>query len=69
MVGLFKSAVTKHARRLGFNFDWQSKFHDHIIRNDAEYQRIHHFIENNPFNLGKQILYKKIAKGLKIVQL
>ena len=27
---------------------WQSRFHDHIIRNDAEYQRITDYIINNP---------------------
>ena len=27
----YKSAVTKHAHRLGFEFQWQSRFYDHII--------------------------------------
>jgi len=48
IVGSYKSAVTKHAHRLGFEFDWQTRFHDHIIRNDAEYQRINDYIETNP---------------------
>jgi len=48
IVGSYKSAVTKHAHRLGFEFDWQLRFHDHIIRNDAEYQRINDYIESNP---------------------
>jgi len=34
----------------GVVFGWQSRFHDHIIRNDAEYQRINDYIENNPKN-------------------
>ncbi|MES2650015.1 MAG: transposase [Bacteroidota bacterium] len=46
----YKSAVTRHAHRLGFAFDWQTRFHDHIIRNDAEFQRINDYIENNPYN-------------------
>lgn len=48
IVGSYKSAVTRHANRLGFEFGWQSRFHDHIIRNDAEYQRINDYIETNP---------------------
>ena len=50
LVGSYKSAVTRHANRLGFEFAWQPRFHDHIIRNDIEYQRINDYIENNPFN-------------------
>ncbi|MCR9016961.1 transposase [Aquiflexum gelatinilyticum] len=44
----YKSAVTKHANRLGFEFGWQSKYHDHIIRDEGAYQRIAQYIENNP---------------------
>ena len=43
-----KSAVTKHANRLGLDFGWQTRYHDHIIRNDAEYQRISDYIVSNP---------------------
>ena len=46
----YKSAVTKHANRLGLENGWQSRFHDHIIRNDAEYQRISDYIIGNPAN-------------------
>lgn len=46
----YKSAVTKHANRLGLENGWQSRFHDHIIRNAEEYQRISDYIINNPVN-------------------
>ncbi len=36
----YKSAVTKHAHRLGYEFEWQSLYYDHIIRNELSYQRI-----------------------------
>ncbi len=49
----YKSAVTKHANRLGFDNGWQSRYHDHIIRNDAEYQRISDYIVRNPEQWGK----------------
>jgi REP element-mobilizing transposase RayT len=50
IIGSYKSAVTKHANRLGLKNGWQSRFHDHIIRNDAEYQRISDYIVSNPEN-------------------
>jgi len=39
-----KSYVTKWA---GFSL-WQPRFHDHIIRSEAEYQRIWQYIDENP---------------------
>lgn len=48
IIGSYKSAVTRHVRRLGFEFAWQSKFWDHIIRNNNEHQRISQYIINNP---------------------
>lgn len=44
----YKSAVTKLVHPTISYFQWQSRFHDHIIRNDDEYQRIAQYIENNP---------------------
>ena len=48
IIGSYKSAVSKHAHRLGFNFAWQSRFYDHIIRNEQSYQTISEYIMNNP---------------------
>ena len=31
----YKSAVTKQTHRLGYPFEWQPRFHDHIIRDEA----------------------------------
>lgn len=44
----YKSAVTKHARRLGFHFYWQTRFHDHIIRDEKSFQNISNYIIKNP---------------------
>ncbi len=46
----FKSAVTMASRMIYPDFGWQSKFHDHIIRNHGEYLRIENYIINNPKN-------------------
>ena len=48
IVGGYKSAVTKHANRLKFNFAWQPRFHDHIIRDEKSFQNISTYIVNNP---------------------
>ncbi|CAM3905685.1 MULTISPECIES: transposase [Flavobacterium] len=44
----FKSAVTTWARKNNIPFEWQSRFHDHIIRNATVYNRISNYIINNP---------------------
>ncbi len=44
----FKSAVTKHARNLNADFRWQSRYYDHIIRNELSYNRIVTYIQQNP---------------------
>ncbi len=48
IIGSYKSAVTKHAHRLGYEFEWQGRFHDIIIRNEESYLRIVDYIKNNP---------------------
>ena len=50
MVGSFKSAVTKFARPINPEFGWQSRFHDHIIRDHDEFNRIARYIRKNPSN-------------------
>ncbi len=57
IVGSYKSAVTKHANRLGLNNGWQTRFHDHIIRDNTEYTKISEYIINNPKNWGKDKFY------------
>ncbi len=47
IIGSYKSAVTKHANRLGLEFGWQARFHDHIIRNDEGFIKISSYIESN----------------------
>jgi REP element-mobilizing transposase RayT len=51
IIGQFKIMVTKRIRKNGYpGFNWQFRFHDHIIRNDQELQRIREYIRNNPSN-------------------
>jgi len=44
----YKSAVTKHAHRLGFDFKWQPRFYDHIIRDGKSFENIRNYIFENP---------------------
>jgi REP element-mobilizing transposase RayT len=44
----YKSAVTTYARKNIIEFDWQARFHDHIIRSRDEYERISNYIASNP---------------------
>lgn len=50
VIGSYKSAVTKYCNRLEITFAWQTRFHDHIIRNEESFQRISEYIKNNPAN-------------------
>ena len=40
----FKIGVTKNARKIHADFAWQSRFHDHIIRNDESSHKIRNYI-------------------------
>ena len=55
----FKSVVTKHAHRIHADFEWQTLFHDRIIRNLDEFIRVKYYIRNNPKNWGKPRKRKK----------
>ena len=47
----FKAKATKKIHDAGFTgFQWQSKYHDRIIRNDDELDRVRNYIRNNPMN-------------------
>ena len=54
-----KSAVTKYAIEHDIPFAWQSRYHDHIIRNQLELNRIADYIENNPLRWELDRFYKK----------
>jgi REP element-mobilizing transposase RayT len=50
IVGAFKSAVSKylHQKFPDSNFAWQKSYHDRIIRDEKEWQRIAEYIHLNP---------------------
>ncbi len=48
IINQYKRICTINARKIHADFAWQTRFHDHIIRNDESYQRIQQYIINNP---------------------
>ena len=56
----FKSAVTMYARKNDIPFNWQARYHDHIIRNEREYQIISNYIIKNPNKWNEDKFYKKL---------
>ena len=49
LIGAMKTTSSKHIHLAGFvDFEWHRSFHDHIIRNELEYNRISNYIDLNP---------------------
>ncbi len=46
----YKSAVSKMVHQFFPDFEWQARFHDRIIRDIEEYDRITKYIHENPVN-------------------
>jgi putative transposase len=52
VISLYKSSVTRHSRNANPEYRditiWQGRFHDHIIRNEPDLNRIREYVQNNP---------------------
>ena len=49
VIGGIKAATAKVLHEQGYEGQvWQTGFYDHVCRNEADYQRIYHYIETNP---------------------
>ena len=58
VVGQYKSRVTKQVRTITPGVQvWQASFHDHIIRNQADYNRIWNYIDENPIKWVDDCFY------------
>lgn len=58
IIGQYKIAVTKKIREIHPDMDvWQRSFHDHVIRNQAGYEKIWQYIENNPVKWEEDCFY------------
>lgn len=45
IINQYKRAVTISARKNNSEFAWQSRFHDHIVRNNQFFQTIQEYIQ------------------------
>ena len=59
VVGGYKQAVTRFARRNNIEFGWQKRFHDHIIRGAADGNRIADYITDNVLRWDADCFYTK----------
>lgn len=57
IIRAFKIGLTKNARLINPEFVWQSRYHDHIIRNETSFHTISEYIINNPRKWGKDKFY------------
>ncbi len=55
LIKSFKTLITKE---IGFSV-WQRSYYDHIIRDDADYEAIWGYIENNPLKWKEDRFYRK----------
>jgi putative transposase len=46
----YKIGVTKYARKNNIPFQWQSRYYDHIIRDEISLNKIRQYIIQNPLN-------------------
>ena len=58
IIGQYKAAVTKSVRDIYGDVPlWQTSFHDHVIRNQKDYERIWTYIEGNPSRWAEDCFY------------
>lgn len=50
----FKAAVTTYARKNSIDFNWQSRYHDRIVRDPYELERVEKYIRDTPKNYTKK---------------
>jgi putative transposase len=53
----YKGRCSFECRKINPNFAWQSRFHDHIIRNSRSFDNIQHYIEQNPLKWDEDRFY------------
>jgi len=57
LIRSYKSVITRNAHYIHADFEWQERFHDHIIRNSESFERIQNYIQNNVTNWKEDKFY------------
>ena len=61
IIGAYKSEVTRLIHQSAPSIQiWQRSFHDHVIRNQRDYERIWNYIHTNPMRWDKDCFYVDI---------
>ena len=55
----YKGRCSFECRKINSDFGWQSRFHDHIIRNSISFEIIQNYIFENPLNWKKDKFYNQ----------
>ena len=58
IIGQLKKALTVWCQAENYEFKWQARFHDHVIRNEKSLYFIQEYIKNNPKNWAEDIFNK-----------
>ena len=53
----FKSSVTINARKIHADFAWQTRFYEHIVRNNESFYKISNYIINNTLQWENDMFY------------
>lgn len=53
IINQYKWSVTREINKTDKSFAWQSRYHDHIIRDEKELYFVDQYIQNNPVNREK----------------
>lgn len=59
VVGLYKAGVSRRIKKDTEQNIWQRSFHDHIIRNQKEYEKIWQYVEYNDQKWETDCFYAK----------
>jgi putative transposase len=60
IINQYKRICTIQIKKHEYDFAWQSRFYDHIIRNDDELNLIRQYIINNPMNWHNDDHYSRM---------
>jgi len=60
IINQYKRICTIQSRKIHPDFEWQSRFYDHVIRNDKSFDRITNYIQNNPLKWKEDQFHSEI---------
>lgn len=60
IIRCYKGRCSFECRKINPNFAWQSRFHDHIIRNSKSFENIQNYIEQNPLKWDDDRFYSNV---------